>query len=131
MSLISLLCPRCLGDSFERDHYFKCRPVDPPAPSATRVTHGLTRYGITWNGPREPIGAPMDDGYWTPWHLAAAEVARLRESLETAQRKSLERIAALEAGLRSIANAPFPTSAQELRNQARSLLPTDAGEGVG
>ena len=30
----------------------------------------LTRYGIRWNGPRQPIATPMADGYWTPWHLA-------------------------------------------------------------
>lgn len=32
---------------------------------------GLPRFGIRWNGPTEPLAVPMDDGYWTPWHLAA------------------------------------------------------------
>lgn len=41
----------------------------------------IVPYGIKWNGPREPIGTPMDDGYWTPWHIANAEVERLRALL--------------------------------------------------
>lgn len=38
----------------------------------------LQRYGVEWVGPREPIAVPMDDGYWTPWHIAAAQVAELK-----------------------------------------------------
>lgn len=34
----------------------------------------LLRYGVQWNGPREPICTPMPDGYWTPWHLADARI---------------------------------------------------------
>ena len=34
----------------------------------------LPRYGIEWVGPRKPIAVPMDDGYWTPWHLANQEL---------------------------------------------------------
>jgi hypothetical protein len=30
----------------------------------------LIRYGIEWVGPKDPIAVPMEDGYWTPWHLA-------------------------------------------------------------
>jgi hypothetical protein len=35
----------------------------------------LPRYGIEWVGPRKPIAVPMDDGYWTPWHLANQELS--------------------------------------------------------
>lgn len=30
----------------------------------------LTRYGLKWNGPKNFIPTIMDDGYWTPWHIA-------------------------------------------------------------
>lgn len=29
----------------------------------------LPRYGLSWNGPSEPLAVPLDNGYWTPWHL--------------------------------------------------------------
>jgi len=39
--------------------------------SVTEAVDGkLPRYGISWNGPSKPIPTPMEDGYWTPWHLA-------------------------------------------------------------
>lgn len=31
----------------------------------------LPRYGIEWQGERQPICKSMSDGYWTPWHIAA------------------------------------------------------------
>jgi hypothetical protein len=43
------------------------KPEGPPRPSSG---DGLPRYGLRWNGPQQPIAVPMDDGYWTPWHLA-------------------------------------------------------------
>lgn len=30
----------------------------------------LPRFGIRWNGPKTPLAVPMDDGYWTPFHVA-------------------------------------------------------------
>ncbi|WP_178125751.1 hypothetical protein [Pseudomonas sp. EMN2] len=42
-------------------------PEAPPRPPAGQ---GLPRYGLRWNGPTLPLAVPMDDGYWTPWHLA-------------------------------------------------------------
>jgi hypothetical protein len=33
----------------------------------------LLRYGIECAGPKDPIAIPMDDGYWTPWHLAVVQ----------------------------------------------------------
>lgn len=44
-------------------------PEPPPRPPAGE---GLPRYGIRWSGPGTPLSVPMDDGYWTPWHLAEA-----------------------------------------------------------
>lgn len=47
---------------------------------------GLPRYGLRWNGPQQPLAVLMNDGYWTPWHLA--------ESLKTeneALRKDADR----------------------------------------
>ncbi|MBA1189318.1 hypothetical protein G7Z99_09670 [Pseudomonas entomophila] len=49
--------------------------LKPEAPLRTPGDNGLPRYGLRWNGPQQPIAVPMDDGYWTPWHLAD----RLRE----------------------------------------------------
>lgn len=42
-------------------------PAPPPRPPEV---HGLPRYGLRWNGPDQPLAVPMEDGYWTPWHLA-------------------------------------------------------------
>ena len=50
-------------------------PVLPPYPPDGE---GMPRYGLQWNGPTNPLSVPMDDGYWTPWHLANAEVERLQ-----------------------------------------------------
>lgn len=46
-------------------------PELPPYPPEG---HGLPRYGLRWNGPDEPLAVPMDDGYWTPHHLAARQL---------------------------------------------------------
>lgn len=43
------------------------QPAPPPRPPEGE---GLPRYGLRWNGPGQPLSVPMDDGYWTPWHLA-------------------------------------------------------------
>ena len=51
------------------------QPVLPPIPPAGE---GMPRYGLQWNGPTKPLSALMDDGYWTPWHLASAENECLR-----------------------------------------------------
>lgn len=65
------------------------RPAVPPRPPEG---NGLPRYGLRWNGPQQPLATPMDDGYWTPWHLAAqqqtqsfpAQFSALREAMESA-----------------------------------------------
>lgn len=43
------------------------KPALPPRPPEG---DGLPRYGLRWNGPTQPLAVQMDDGYWTPWHLA-------------------------------------------------------------
>ena len=44
----------------------------------------LQRYGIEWTGPKTPICVAKDDGYWTPWHVAEAELAAVRAGSESA-----------------------------------------------
>lgn len=46
------------------------RGLKPDCPPRPPEGEGLPRYGLRWNGPSQPISVPMDDGYWTPWHLA-------------------------------------------------------------
>lgn len=48
------------------------RGLQPELPPRPPEGSGLPRYGLRWNGPRQPLAVPMEDGYWTPWHLAAA-----------------------------------------------------------
>ena len=43
-------------------------------------TMTLERWGFP-NGVTN-AAAPMRDGYWTPWHIAQAEIARLTAELE-------------------------------------------------
>ena len=62
------------------------KPAMPPRPP---TGEGLPRYGLRWNGPSQPLSVPMDDGYWTPWHLAQGECEKLREDAE-ATRKSVK-----------------------------------------
>lgn len=49
----------------------RLRGLMPEMPPRPPEGSGLPRYGLRWNGPSQPITVPMDDGYWTPWHLAA------------------------------------------------------------
>jgi len=51
----------------ERNRLRGLQPELPPRPPAGE---GLPRYGLRWNGPTQPVAVPMDDGYWTPFHLA-------------------------------------------------------------
>ncbi|MBU0808732.1 MAG: hypothetical protein KKD30_02285 [Gammaproteobacteria bacterium] len=46
------------------------RGLTPEAPPRPPEGEGLPRFGLRWNGPGQPVSVPMDDGYWTPWHLA-------------------------------------------------------------
>lgn len=45
-------------------------PLRPtPQPPADGEVAELVRYGVDWNA--NPLIVPMEDGYWTPWHIAA------------------------------------------------------------
>lgn len=75
------------------------RGLTPTLPPRPPEGEGLPRYGLRWNGPQQPLSVPMEDGYWTPWHLAAAldaENAALKHrcgmlglELENAERDAL------------------------------------------
>jgi hypothetical protein len=52
----------------------RLRGITPAIPPFPPDGDGLPRYGIRWDGPKSPLAVPMDDGYWTPWHLADAAV---------------------------------------------------------
>ncbi|SFA47889.1 hypothetical protein [Metapseudomonas otitidis] len=55
----------------------RLRGLQPEFPPRPPEGSGLPRYGLRWNGPQLPLSVPMDDGYWTPWHLAAQLHAEL------------------------------------------------------
>jgi hypothetical protein len=44
--------------------------VEPKLPPRPPEGNALPRYGIKWNGDNTPITIPLNDGYWTPFHLA-------------------------------------------------------------
>jgi len=60
------------------------QPVLPPRPTTGA---GMPRYGLSWNGPASPLSTPLDDGYWTPWHLASAENERLQARIAELERR--------------------------------------------
>lgn len=64
------------------------RPAVPPRPPEG---NGLPRYGLRWNGPQQPLATPMDDGYWTPWHLAN-ELLKDAERYQWLRSRDLETI---------------------------------------
>lgn len=53
----------------------RLKGLQPGLPPFPPEGEGLPRYGLRWNGPQQPLATPMDDGYWTPWHLADALLA--------------------------------------------------------
>lgn len=80
----------------------RLRGVQPKFPPMPPEGAGLPRYGLRWNGPTAPVAVPLPDGYWTPWHLAAARV----ETLEAALREICDlcpitsrNLAAFQAGV--------------------------------
>ena len=62
------------------------RGIKPEAPPRPPDGNGLPRYGLRWNGPGEPVSVPMDDGYWTPWHLTEMLRAQLAEAQRDSER---------------------------------------------
>lgn len=58
------------------DDHRRLRGITPALPPFPPEGAGLPRYGLRWNGPEQPLSVPMDDGYWTPWHLAVTSQTR-------------------------------------------------------
>jgi hypothetical protein len=48
----------------------RLKGLQPDFPPRPPDGEGLPRFGLRWNGPQQPLATPMEDGYWTPWHLA-------------------------------------------------------------
>jgi hypothetical protein len=57
----------------------RLKGLQPDWPPRPPEGSGLPRYGLRWNGPQQPLAVPMDDGYWTPWHLADQLQTRVSE----------------------------------------------------
>lgn len=70
----------------------RLRGLTPEFPPRPPDGDGLPRYGLRWNGPVEPIAVPMDDGYWTPWHLADAAYRRGAEAMREAIAERFDRL---------------------------------------
>lgn len=75
----------------ERDRMAGLIPELPPFPPEG---YGLPRFGLRWNGPDSPLAVPMDDGYWTPYHLAGA----YRRDYQDAERE----LAGVSSGIGSV-----------------------------
>ncbi len=52
----------------------RLKGLEPELPPYPPEGHGLPRYGLRWKGPEHPLAVPMDDGYWTPHHLAVRQI---------------------------------------------------------
>lgn len=48
------------------------KPDLPPYPSEPYGSDEWPRFGLRWNGPDKPLTVQMNDGYWTPYHIAKA-----------------------------------------------------------
>lgn len=60
----------------------------------------LARYGIKWQGENMPICVPFPDGYWTPWHVAEAQVASLTADNEALRLQLKHDVSPLQAALK-------------------------------
>jgi hypothetical protein len=83
----------------------RLRGIQPDFPPRPPDGSGLPRYGLRWNGSQKPVATPMDDGYWTPWHLAERLKARC-EQLEAGIKWESERNALLLAQIQDYEQAP-------------------------
>ncbi|WP_223535323.1 hypothetical protein [Pseudomonas sp. GL-B-16] len=62
----------------------RLKGLQPSLPPRPPEGYGLPRFGLRWNGPSNPLAVSMEDGYWTPWHLASqlkAENEAMRKAL--------------------------------------------------
>lgn len=63
---------------YERSKWLE--PEMPPRPP-DGIGEELPRYGLKWNGPDQPLSVPMNDGYWTPFHIAEASINALVQAV--------------------------------------------------
>lgn len=52
----------------------------------------LQRYGLEWKSETDFVCHPMNDGYWTPWHIAEDKIAELRRQLQSVEAELVARI---------------------------------------
>lgn len=78
----------------------------PEAPPRPPDGDGLPRYGLRWNGPSQPLSVPMNDGYWTPWHLAYQQVESALEREQIALAHAHDPMPVLDDDLRYILGRP-------------------------
>lgn len=82
------------------------RGLVPDMPPRPPEGDGLPRYGLRWNGPSQPLSVPMDDGYWTPWHLAYQKVESALEREQIALAHAHDPVPVLDDDLRFILGRP-------------------------
>lgn len=82
------------------------RGLVPDMPPRPPEGDGLPRYGLRWNGPSQPLSVPMDDGYWTPWHLAYQQVESALEREQIALAHAHDPVPVLDDDLRYILGRP-------------------------
>ena len=64
------------GIAADRARALLAQPV--PQPPADGEVAELQRWGVDHGAqPGRPLLSPMEDGYWTPWHIAADLLQRL------------------------------------------------------
>ncbi len=109
-----------------------CRELERELQTASMVqhsviiqdTHELVRYGIRWNGPREPIAdSTLPGGYWTPWHIAQAEISRLTAALQSARGDAKTAVRSL-----LVAGSVCEAICQRIDSALSTAPPTDAKE---
>lgn len=100
------------------------QPAFPPRPPDGE---GLPRYGLRWNGPQQPVAVAMDDGYWTPWHLAdqlkadSERLARNRDMWKGQVERQAEELTRLRKALTECADSLHAEMLQKFGGQ----LPDD------
>jgi hypothetical protein len=82
------------------------------------------RYGIRWNGPKEPLAVPMSDGYWTPWHLASNEI----EETHLSYKKVLNDLSADVRKLTAERDKAFALGVRAMRHAAADAVDCPAPE---
>lgn len=121
-----------------REKVEKLSGIEPELPPRPPYGNGTPRYGLRWNGPEQPVAVPMDDGYWTPYHLVEKAEEEWERACDTHRARRLRYGDALQAALEALASislmgndntAPAHTvlkaasaRAHEAANAARAVL---------